>query len=285
MDQILAFLPTTFGTVLHWINGVVGNYGVAIILFTILIRLIIFPLTIKQLQSSAKMQDLQPKLAEIQERYKNDKEKLGQEQMKLYKDEGVNPFGGCLPLLIQLPILFSMLYAFSQPLTYQLGQIGREVLKTPEYIKFATDNKTYPELLYVSNLNPSVNPSGQHLNMNFGPFDLSRVPVLDVSTPQNIWLLLLVIVATACTFLSIKISMKRPNQPVPAKADAAAKTAGMNKMMMFMLPAMTLFFSFSFPAGLTLYWTTGYIIQIFQQLAINKWFHGRKKEVVDPNGK
>ncbi len=112
MNEILAFIPTLFGTALHFINGIVGNYGWAIIIFTILIRLIIFPLTIKQLQSAAKTQELQPKLAEIQERYKNDKEKLGQEQMKLYKEEGVNPFGGCLPLLVQMPILISLYYIY-----------------------------------------------------------------------------------------------------------------------------------------------------------------------------
>ncbi len=88
------------------------------------------------------------------------------------------------------------------------------------------------------------------------------------------------LIATALTYLSIRLSMKRPGQPAPKPGkDGKDQMAQMNKTMMLMMPAMTLFFGFSFPGGLTLYWATGYIIQILQQLAINKWFHGKKKEV------
>jgi len=275
MDQILAFLPTLFGTVLNFINNSVGNYGLAIIIFTILIRLIIFPLTIKQLQSAAKTQELQPKLAEIQERYKNDKEKLGQEQMKLYKDEGVNPLGGCLPILVQMPILISLYNAFSYPLTYQLNQHAFTL--TEEFKKLNLGN--FAQLTYV-NKHPEI----YHFNFNFLGINLGATPDLNVSsaaflTVENMLLLLLVLIATGLTFFSMKLTMKRPNQPAlkPAK-DGKDQMKQMNKTMLFMLPAMTLFFGISFPGGLTLYWATGYVIQIFQQLAINKWFHGRKKE-------
>ena len=277
MGEILAFIPTLFGTVLHFINGIVGNYGWAIIIFTIIIRLIIFPLTIKQLQSAAKTQELQPKLAEIQERYKNDKEKLRQEQMKLYKEEGINPLGGCLPLLVQMPILISLYNAFSYPLTYQLNM----------HAETLTDafKKTYAggfgQLEYV---NPIIHPEhiGLGFNFNFlGIFDLGHIPNLNSVTVANISGLALVLIATVLTFFSIKLSMKRPNQPAPQPGkDGKNSMAQMNKTMMFMMPAMTLFFGFSFPGGLTLYWAAGYVIQILQQLAINKWFHGRKKEVV-----
>lgn len=88
-----------------------ASYGLAIILVTILIRALLYPLTRKQMQSMKKMQSIQPKMKEIQEKYGKDREKLTQKQMELYKEEGVNPAGGCLPLLIQMPILFAFYYA------------------------------------------------------------------------------------------------------------------------------------------------------------------------------
>ena len=88
-----------------------ASWGLAIILVTILIRALLYPLTRKQMQSMKKMQSIQPKMKEIQEKYGKDREKLSQKQMELYKEEGVNPAGGCLPLLIQMPILFAFYYA------------------------------------------------------------------------------------------------------------------------------------------------------------------------------
>lgn len=88
------------------------SYGLAIILFTFLIRTILLPLNIKQIKSSLKMQELQPELKKIQDKYKNDPQKSQAETMKIYKDKGVNPFGGCLPMLIQWPILIALYYAF-----------------------------------------------------------------------------------------------------------------------------------------------------------------------------
>lgn len=88
------------------------SYGLAIIFFTFLIRMILLPLNIKQIKSSLKMQELQPELKKIQEKYKNDPQKSQAETMKIYKEKGVNPFGGCLPMLIQWPILIALYYAF-----------------------------------------------------------------------------------------------------------------------------------------------------------------------------
>lgn len=93
---------------LSYMAGVFGSYGVAIIVFGILVKMVTLPLTLQQLRSSRAMQQIQPLMQELQKKYKNDKEKLAQEQMKLYREHGVNPLGGCLPLLIQLPILWGL---------------------------------------------------------------------------------------------------------------------------------------------------------------------------------
>jgi len=105
----LEWLSKAFAYLLTWLASVTGgNYGVAIILLTIIMRLVILPLSIKQTKSMVAMQKLQPQLKEIQKKYKDDREKQGQEMMKLYKENKVSPLGGCLPLLLQLPIMFAV---------------------------------------------------------------------------------------------------------------------------------------------------------------------------------
>jgi len=99
--------------VLNAIYGVVGNYGVAIIIVTILMRIIVFPLTLKQEKSMKKMRDLQPELDKIKEKYKDSPQEYQQKTAELYRENGVNPLGGCLPLLIQMPIFVALYWAFS----------------------------------------------------------------------------------------------------------------------------------------------------------------------------
>lgn len=104
----MSIIITPLRWILDLLYGFVGNYGVAIILFTLVIKLIILPLDIKQRHSMRKMQDIQPKIDEINKKYEKDPEKRSAKTMELYKKEKVNPMGGCLPMLIQMPILFAM---------------------------------------------------------------------------------------------------------------------------------------------------------------------------------
>lgn len=98
--------------VFNWIYSLVPNYSLDIILFTLLLKIVLIPFNISQTKSTVKMQLVQPKMKALQDKYKNDKEKLSQAQMELYKTEGVSPFGGCLPLLIQWPVLIGIFYVF-----------------------------------------------------------------------------------------------------------------------------------------------------------------------------
>ena len=99
--------------VLNAIYGVVGNYGIAIIIVTILMRIVIFPLTLKQEKSMKKMRDLQPEIEKIKEKYKDSPQEYQQKTAELYRESGVNPLGGCLPLLIQMPVFVALYWAFS----------------------------------------------------------------------------------------------------------------------------------------------------------------------------
>ncbi len=117
----MSYIMIALGWVLKMCNLLVGNYGVAIILFTILIKLALLPLMVKQQRSMMLTQKLQPLLNELQQKYANDKEKLNAETMKLYQKYKVNPMSGCLPLLIQLPILMALYWVVKKPVVYLMG--------------------------------------------------------------------------------------------------------------------------------------------------------------------
>ena len=115
---MLDIIAQPLGTLLRIIYDFVGDYGYSIIIFTILTKVLLLPINIKQVQSTKKMNEISPKMKEIQEKYKNDKEKLNQKLLELYKEYNYNPASGCLPALIQMPILFALFYVIQQPVKY-----------------------------------------------------------------------------------------------------------------------------------------------------------------------
>ena len=118
MNTIISAIATPLGYILTFIYNIVGHYGVALIFFTMVIRAIIFPLYAKQMKNSAKMSELQPKMQELQKKYSNDKETLNAKMMELYSKEKFNPMAGCLPMLIQLPILWGLFSLLRNPSVY-----------------------------------------------------------------------------------------------------------------------------------------------------------------------
>lgn len=118
MNTIIAIFAKPMGMVLFWLYGFIGNYGLSIIVFTILIRTLIYPLTADQLKQTAKTSELQPKMQKLQKQYAHDKELLNQKTMELYQEEGVNPMRGCLPLLIQMPIILGLFSLLRNPMAF-----------------------------------------------------------------------------------------------------------------------------------------------------------------------
>lgn len=114
----MGFIAVPLGYLLTFIYKLVGNYGISLIILTVLVKLLLYPLYFKQIKSTASMSSLQPKMKAIQEKYKNDKEKMNEEMAKLYKDENFNPMGGCLPMLIQLPIIMGLFTLLRNPMRY-----------------------------------------------------------------------------------------------------------------------------------------------------------------------
>jgi YidC/Oxa1 family membrane protein insertase len=298
----LDFIAYPLGQFLYFIYNSMAfhNYGFAIIIFTVIIKLVLLPLTVKQYKSTAKMQEIQPEIQELQKKYKNDKETLNQELMLLYQKHKINPAGGCLPLLVQLPILFSLYWVIMQPLKFML-----KIPVDKIYGKF-NESKVLIEngLMQILNIterhgaeihiikNFDAGKASQLLSpdlverikdigrgFHFLGIDLSQRATYNPSLlfgPEK-WtylpLLLFPIIGVITTYISSKMSMPPSNQT--QKGDS--QTAGMTNSMMYVGPIMTLIFSFQLPAGVVLYWISGYVFQIFQQLYINKYVMKRKE--------
>jgi len=282
---MLDFIAIPMGYVLKYIYDMLAfkNYGIAIILLTVIVKTLLLPLYIKQYHSTSKLSEIQPQMQEIQKRYKNDKEKLNEEMMKLYQENKVNPAGGCLPLLIQMPILFSLYYVISQPLKYMvgkspevIGQLFEKIPAGPDRIANMRDLSiiTYfgkhPEAL--ADVSQLLN-GDELLNMNFIGVNLGAIPTWDyhklfdpTTGIQNLILLLVPLLSAVTTYISVKYSM----QQTPQTSDNQMQ-ASMQKNMALISPVMSGFISFTVPAGLGLYWIVGNIYQIAQQMFMNRF--------------
>ena len=206
-------------TALYSLTELLGvpSYGLAIILLTILIKILVYPLTKKQLQSMKAMQRIQPQMQKIQEKYKNNPQVMQQKLMELYQKEGANPMSGCLPMLIQMPILMGMYYTL-----YSFDYGGA----APSFLWLPSLSETDP--LYV-------------------------LPLLSAAT----------------TYLTSK-TMQSSN--------ANANQNSQMKILTYMMPIFIGWISLNFPSGLVLYWVTMNVVQIAQQLWMNRTDNSSDKE-------
>lgn len=251
-DFFALFITGPMGSILSFIYSFTASYGLSIILFTVFMKIILLPLAIKQQKSMAEMQKIQPLLAELQKKYKNDKEKLNMETMKLYQEHKVNPAAGCLPLLIQLPIIFGLYRVIYRPLTYILNMSQEEIAKVG------------------ASLNPPINATNEiaiaeqmkNINLEFLGLNLAQTPQL--SSPSLVWII--PILAAATTYLSSKVTSKTTN------AAQNQQAAQMQNNMMSVFPVMTGFLCFTLPSGVGLYWVVSNLLQMIQQVVLNKFF-------------
>lgn len=290
MGSIWDIINVPLGYLFRYIFLVVQNYGWTLVLFTVITKAILLPLSVKQQKSMSKMQAIQPKLAELQKKYQYDKEKLNQETMKLYQTNKINPMGGCLPLLIQFPLLIGLYNIIRNPLTYviQLGKHGLPALQ--EIIDVLTPMGLSVQGNGIMNQIPIAKfmyehftelvehfPSMAHVKMidfNFLGLDLSRTPSLQELSP----LLLIPILAGLTTFLTSWLTQKMngTSQQTPSGDNSTASTM---QMMNYIFPFMTVFFAFSLPAGLGLYWTISNIVQLIQQFVLTKYFQVKSDDL------
>ena len=296
------YIVMALGWIIKTIYDLVQNYGVAIILFTIVVKLLLLPLNIKSQKAMKKQQKIQPIMAELQKKYANDQQKLQQEMMKVYKENNVSMAGGCLPMLIQMPILVALYQAIQKPLTYMFNvpykNIPSDVVnKVVELAEKAGEKVTGNAEQFVSQL-MSVDQikisswAGQeegklhewYINFNFLGLDLSKKPqnaIAYLSDPMEnlsvVLLLLIPILAIVSSFLQSKITMKQSGQDKNSGTDQAQS---MNAMMKWMMPIMSGYFALILPAGIGLYWIVSGVVQIIQQLALNYYIEKKGEDFV-----
>lgn len=238
-----------FNTVLYeplfnlllWIYDVLPwqDLGVAIIILTVLIKLLLFWPALKGLRSQKALQDVQPKIEALRKEYADNREELGRQMMQLYKNNKVNPLSSCLPLLIQLPILWALFKVFFGGLATDPAT-GILVAEQLDHI--------YAPLKDIFSTTP--------LNTHFLGF-------VDLAATKNI---VLAVLAGAIQFLQTKmLSAKRPSVKTAGAKDESM-AAGINKQMMYFLPIITVIFGYQFPAGVTLYWLSSTAFTWVQQL-------------------
>jgi YidC/Oxa1 family membrane protein insertase len=222
-------------TIMIFIYRIVGqNFGITIILFTILIRLATWPLNAQQMKGAKAMQDMQndKEWQAVQKKYAKDREKLAQEQMRVYREKGINPFGSCLPTLIQFPILFALIPS----ITYAIGSSPLSLLKLSKSVYFQD----------VTSLVP--------LNSTFLGMDLGLpnwTSILGLSIP------ILAIIVGLTTYVQTKLT-------TPQSAGPNDQAAATSRIMSIQMPVLLFFFSLNYASGLSIYFITSNILSIVQ---------------------
>jgi YidC/Oxa1 family membrane protein insertase len=250
------------GTFLARLYDFIPNYGVDIILLTILIRLLLLPLGVKQIRSMQATQALQPKIKALQQKYKGDRAKLNEEMMKLYKEAGHNPLSGCFPLLLQLPVLIALFSVLRTQGGYVAQGNGGHIPKDSSLYTAIVNNDTN---FLGTNLLCSAIESGKDVDLTKGvPPQSGHQP--DIKTldcggkfPANIPYYLFALIMVGTTYFQQR-QMTRAS-PGGASANRQQQT------IMRIMPLLFGFWGFIFPAGLVVYWSTTNGIQIGQQ-----WF-------------
>ena len=307
---MLAFFANLFGYVLNFIYEIVKNYGLAIIIFSILVKLLMIPMSIKQQKTMKKSQKIQSKMKEIQFKYKNNPEMLNKATQELYKSENMSPFSGCFSAIIQIILLFAVFYLVRSPLTY-MKKVDTSV--TDKYTKIIRENdlstnSAYPEIEIIreldnikelknkqteTNTDASENQQEKtdlseindeelnslYINMDFLGLNLAQVPTRSSDWKAYIIPILYVLVSIISLRVVNNTNKKNKKDKPEENKDEKSLTKPedefdpmeqMNKNMNMMFPVMYLAVALIAPLGLALYWLMNSLLMIAEKLILNK---------------
>ena len=279
---MLNFFAKVFGYILYGIYFVCKNYGLAIIIFSFLLKLIMLPLSIKQQKTLKKNEKLQKEIKIIQVKHKGNTEKINQEIMELYKREKINPFSGCLSGIIQIILIISMFILVKSPLTFMTKVDKTSIDNQIETLKMENYSVSaqYPEMSIIKYLKDNgKTESNMYINMDFLGLDLSEVPQENY---KDIKVFIIPVLYVISSIISIKFTTmstkkkvddegnKDKNSNDEKEFDQAEMTEQMNKNMSLMMPILSVSISLVAPLGLALYWLVNNLIMIAERLILNK---------------
>ena len=291
------FFAQIFGYVLSFLYNIVNNYGLAMILFTVIIKLLMLPLSIKQQRSLKMNTQIQKEMEVIRFKYKNDPEKMNQAVMNLYKEKNMNPFSGCLTSILQLILLLSVFYMVRQPLTY-MQKIPAETItnytnQMQEEGKITSAGYPQIDIIRETNLIQEKNPEDENapktnINMNFLGLDLSKIPQQNM---QDYTVYIIPVLYIISTFISMRLTTKMQEKMQGGTAKSKEEVIDItedkpkekeeddnpmaamnetNKMMTWMMPILSVSIAFIAPLGLALYWLISNVMMIIERIILDK---------------
>ena len=281
-------ISSLFGYLLNALYTVFNNYGISIIVFSIILRIILIPITIKQQKSLKKSAELQSEMKEIQRKYKNNPEKLNQETIELYKREKMSPFAGCFSSIIQLVIILSVFWLVSQPLTYMKKIDSNVINDYKTQLQQEGNQSGYVEIGIINRFGSQ--DERVNLNMNFLGLDLSKVPSNNLND-WKVYIIPLLYVVSSVISIRITNNFNKKNNDIKKAITDRSNTdnkeepneleamEAMNKNMMYMMPLISVFIAFIAPLGLALYWFVSNILIIIEKIIIDAVIkHKEEKE-------
>lgn len=275
MNIILA----PFAALLKLLYGLTSNYGLAIILFGLVFKIVLFPISIRGRKSMLDMTRLSDKQKVLQEKYIRDRQKYSEELQKLYEAEGVKPSGGCLWSLIPMPILMALYFIISQPFTYLMDLSGDQITQLTQFILGTAETARNSQLTIAQDvftrfgevqaalpeIAGKISAQGGPIDFTFFGLNLSKTPNFMFWKGEISWattgLALIPILSAVFALISMRTSTFSSNKALGRKA----KVDTQNKQMMFMQPLISLWLGFTLPAALSLYWTANSVFAIAQE--------------------
>ena len=262
-------IANIFGYLLNFLYMILNNYGLAIIIFSILVKLLLLPLTIKQQKTMEKTTKMQEEMKSLQLKYKNDPEKLNKEMMDMYKRENMSPFSGCLSSIAQIILILAVFYLVRSPLTY-MKKVDRSIIN--EYTNKLETKTNYPEVQIIKEFGKEND--NLYINMDFLGLDLSSVPSADLANFKNLIIPFLYVVSSV---VSTKMTLNMQNNKGDKKEENNKEETpeemmqSTSKSMTYMMPIMAFSISLVAPLGLALYWLMSNVLMIVERIFINKF--------------
>lgn len=286
-----------FAALVRLFYNTTGSYGVSLILFTLVVKLVILPFMMKSKRSMIRMNLASAELRKIQERYANNRQKMAEEQQKLYEEQGINPMSGCLWSFLPMPILIALYYIIRCPIVYFMNfgskANGLAVLESAKKVLEGigvqlSSNAAYEQIEIVREIanhsaEPAVanfltaNPNWVNVNYKFLGMDLGTSASTMIANVKNtgitgalIGVVLMVLLAAGSQVLVSKVAMMGQ--------DKEMANSGTNRTMMLMMPLMTIWIGYTLPAALSLYWVAQSVFSIVQEYFLGKFFISAIKE-------
>lgn len=283
--NMISFFANIFGYLLNILYMFIKNYGIAIILFSIVVKILLLPLSIKQQKSMKKSAEMQDEMQSIRKKYKNDPDKMNQATIELYKREKMSPFSGCFGAIAQLILLLSVFYLVRSPLTY-MKKIDSNTIE--QYKSSITDQTAYPEIQIINE--KGKENEEVYINMNFFGIDLSKVPTQSLNNPKVYIIPVLYVLSSVISIrYTNNMQKKKKDEIIDVTEESKNTEKGKNeeeldameqanKTMTWFMPIMAVSIAVVAPLGLALYWLINNILMITERAILNKFLESKEEK-------